>query len=279
MPGAHLSRRAFLAATVGGVMAACSSDASTGPGAGTTTRSSGPFVTAPAADLPGPVFTLGVASGDPLPDRVVLWTRLVADPAVVGGGMGDEDVPVVWDLARDREFTDMVASEEATAPAEFAHSVHVDAGGLEPDSIYWYRFRVGDQIGPVGRTQTLPDGSPTRFDLALTSCQDFQFGEYGAWRQLAGLDDLNLVLFMGDYVYEEAAFDTSPDGDRRRIWETGPPATLDDFRLRFGQTKADPSLQFAHRAAPWILMADDHEVTDNYWREGPGQFDPAILFR
>ncbi len=229
----------------------------------------------PAADLAGEPFTLGVASGEPLADSVVLWTRLAPDPADPTGGMPDELFDVAYDVARDEDFTTVIASGLAIADSDYAHSVHVEPGDLEPATTYFYRFRIGEHVSQTGRTRTLPAEGTDPFRFALTTCQDPQFGEYAAWADIAADDELDAVIFTGDYIYELPPLDFSPQGDGRRMWTTPPPADLAGFRARYAQVKRDPSLQAAHAALPFLTMWDDHEITDNYWADGPGQFDSA----
>ncbi len=281
-----LSRRTLIIGTVGLAAAACGSDDGTEPAvsgsppsADETTTTAGATTTVPVAsagiDLPGDPFTLGVASGEPLPDAVVLWTRLAPDPTAVGGGMpGDDAVEVGWEIASDEAFTDVIAQGTAVAEGRYAHSVHVDATGLAPATDYVYRFTAGDFTSPVGRTRTLRDAGGDPYRFALTTCQEFQWGEYAAWRSVAERGDLDAVVFTGDYIYESPPGDLSPDQNGRRVWATPPPSTIDEFRTRYAQTKTDPSLQAAHQAVPWFVMWDDHEIADNYWRDGAGQTDP-----
>lgn len=264
-----LDRRQFLLAAIAtAAVGACSSDAGDGDGDGgdaagapssTTTTTAGPAL---ASDP----FTLGVASGDPLPTGVILWTRLALDPAAADGAMPTDDVPVRWQVAVDADFGSLAAEGVATAPAALGHSVHVDADGLDPDTEYHYRFTVSGHTSPVGVTRTFPadDASPDRFRFAVATCQDLQFGRYGAWAHAAADGDLDAVLFMGDYVYELPAFDVSPEQDGSRMWRTDTAVSVDDFRIRYAQVREDPALQAAHAMAPWIVLWDDHEVTDNY---------------
>ncbi len=147
-------------------------------------------------------FTLGVASGDPLPDGVVLWTRLAPDP-VAGGGMPPEAVAVDWQVSTDERFRRIVRGGVVIAEPDRAHAVHVEVAGLEPARWYWYRFRVGDYVSPGGRTRTAPalDASPSSFTFAFASCQDWQNGFFTAYRDMAA-QDLDLVVHLGDYIYE-----------------------------------------------------------------------------
>ncbi len=292
-----LSRRVFLAGGAGLVAAACGSSSNDGapdPGSAVETTTSSPSpatselaaapaitaepvstTTTAAIDLGGEPFTLGVASGDPLTDRVILWTRLAPDPTVADGAMPSDDIAVAWELAADDSFSEIVASGEAIAIARDAHTVHVDALGLAAGTAYAYRFRVGDYVSDVGQTRTVPASGTDDFSFVVATCQDHQFGEYAAWRDVAQRGDVDAVLFTGDYIYELAPIDFSPAGEGKRKWLNPSPADLDGFRLRYAQVKSDPSLQAAHRATPWMLMWDDHEITDNYWSGGPGGFDSA----
>ena len=153
-------------------------------------------------DLRTDPFTLGVASGDPLPDGVVLWTRLAPDP-LAGGGLPPRPAPVDWQVATDESFRLIVRQGVELARPELAHSVHVEVDGLEPARWYWYRFRVGTHLSPAGRTRTAPppDSSPAAFTFAFASCQDWQNGFFTACRDMAE-QDLDLMVSLGDYIYE-----------------------------------------------------------------------------
>ncbi len=218
--------------------------------------------------LPDDLFKLGVASGDPLPDSVVLWTRLAPDP-LGGGGMPDRRVPVYWELSADEAFKKVTQRGVAYADPDVGHSVHVDVTGLRSHAWYWYRFRAGAEISRVGRTRTAPglaDGvDSVRF--AFASCQNYAAGFYAAYRHMAR-EDLDLVIHLGDYIYEGAP---SSAGVRRHEGD-GEPLTLADYRNRHGQYKSDPDLQDAHAAFAFSVTWDDHEV-DNNWASGTPQ-DP-----
>ncbi|MEV6348983.1 alkaline phosphatase D family protein [Actinoplanes sp. NPDC051851] len=225
---------------------------------------------APAAAAPRRYpFTLGVASGDPLPDGVILWTRLAPSPFEPMGGLTYASHRVSWQLARDDRFRTVIRSGTATATAEYGHSVHVDVRGLEPGREYWYRFRTGGHVSATGRTRTMPaqGSSPGRLRFAAASCQAYQDGWFTAYRHLAA-EDLDLVFFLGDYIYEGAI---TPDGGNRfdtslRLPDTYTLAsdTLDLYRMRYALYHTDPDLQAAHAAFPWVVTWDDHEVQDNY---------------
>ncbi|MGW7786566.1 alkaline phosphatase D family protein [Streptomyces tricolor] len=218
--------------------------------------------TARAADTPLPdgVFTLGVASGDPLPDGIVLWTRLAPDP-LNGGGMPDAVFPVAWEIAEDERFRRVARRGTAEARPELGHSVHVDVRGLRPDRPYWYRFRAGDQLSPTGRTRTAPHprrrGGSLR--VALASCQNWQHGYFTPYADMLAQDP-DVVLFVGDYIYESGPSATAV----RRHEGKGEPYTLVQYRNRYAQYRTDPDLAAMHANAPWVVTFDDHEV-DNDW--------------
>jgi len=213
-------------------------------------------------------FGLGVASGRPLSDSVVLWTRLLAaDPTAPLGG----SFPVSWTIAEDERLQKVVRSGTATAEARWAHSVHVEAGGLKPNRSYWYRFTVNGVASPIGRTRTAPAGNErvAALNFAVASCQQYEQGYYAAWRHAAA-EELNAVLFVGDYIYE-----VSWGRDHVRKHGTGRPTTLREFRDRYALYKSDRDLQAAHAAHPWIVTWDDHEVANDYTNDiSPTDPDP-----
>lgn len=261
-----VTRRTFLlgAASVA-ALGACGSGGGSEDGSGDPATSTTAAPSPPAAGLRADPFTLGVASGDPLPDSVILWTRLAPDPLARdgSGGVPPRSIGVAWDVALDEGFADLVAGGVATASAERGHSVHVDVPRLEPATDYFYRFRVGDFTSPVGRTRTLPapDSSPEQVRLAIANCQHFEAGFYAAYRYIAE-DRVDLVVHLGDYIYELPAL-AGPGGDRSSA-PAETPTTLEAFRLRYASYKLDPDLQAAHASAPFSLTWDDHEVSDNY---------------
>ncbi|MCC6852955.1 MAG: alkaline phosphatase D family protein [Rubrivivax sp.] len=221
-----------------------------------------------AADLPR--FALGVASGHPGPGGVVLWTRLTG-PALPA------QVPVHWELARDERFGRIVARGSQTAGADDAHSVHAEVHGLEPAHEYWYRFVALGQTSPAGRTRTAPaaDAEVERLEFAIASCQRWDHGLWAAWRDLAERPP-ELVLFLGDYIYEYA---TPALARVARRHEGGPTVTLEQYRARYAQYKSDPLLQAAHAMAPWIVIWDDHEVAHDYAGEQGERLEPDFPAR
>lgn len=204
-------------------------------------------------------FTLGIASGDPWPNSVVLWTRLAPDP-LNGGGMPAKSVPVRWEVATDERMQRVIASGTATATAEFGHSVHVEVNGLQPSRWYWYRFSVDAGSSPVGRTRTAPaaNAQNDRFNFAFASCQHYETGYYTAYKYMAE-EDLDLVIHLGDYIYEGG-----PADNRVRRHNSPEIMTLEDYRNRYALYKSDPLLRRAHELFPWALVWDDHEVENNY---------------
>jgi alkaline phosphatase D len=198
-------------------------------------------------------FALGVASGQPRPDGMVLWTRLTGHDL-------PEQVPVRWEVADDEAFTKVVLRGEFVAQDVWAHSVHAEPKGLASDRWYWYRFRaLGAQSRPA-RTRTAPadDAKAAVLRFAIASCQRFDTGHYAAWRELASRS-LDAVIFLGDYIYE---FGSRP-GALREVPD-GLTTTLDGYRARYALYRSDPLLQAAHAACPWWLVWDDHEVDNDY---------------
>lgn len=206
----------------------------------------------------GNPFTLGVASGCPRPDRVVLWTRLMSAPS--GGAVGEAPVDVAWEIAEDDRFAHIAARGTYRATAAEAHSVHIEAGGLRPARPYWYRFHSGGQASPVGRTRTAPadTAKPERLRLGVASCAQYEQGWFGAYRHMTA-ESLDLVVHVGDYIYE-----MSWGARHVRKHDAANPTTLQEYRDRYALYKSDPDLQAAHAACPWVVTWDDHEVDNDY---------------
>ncbi|MFJ5259715.1 alkaline phosphatase D family protein [Streptomyces sp. NPDC088387] len=223
--------------------------------------------TARAAEppLPADVFSLGVASGDPLSDGVVLWTRLAPDP-LHGGGMPDRAVSVQWEIAEDERFRKGVRRGVAQARPEYGHSVHVDVRGLHADRAYWYRFKVSGQLSPTGRTRTAPPrtSSGGTLRVALASCQNWQNGYFTPYADMLDQDP-DVVLFVGDYIYESTPSATAV----RRHEGTGEPYSLTQYRNRYAQYRSDPDLRAMHANAPFVVTFDDHEVDNDFAGEIP----------
>ena len=254
-----VDRRAFL---IGGL---------TTLGLGTARWTSG--LVRRAMQFPSYPFTLGVASGDPAPDGVVLWTRLAPDP-LNGGGMPDENVAVSWQVARDERMTQVVQQGTEVATPLLGHSVHVEVGGLEPARWYWYQFRAGSEVSRVGRTRTLPavGAAVGRLRFAFASCQHYEQGFFTAYRHMQD-EDLDLVFHLGDYIYEYEG----RDGRVRK--HTGDETELiGNYRNRYALYRSDNDLQDAHAAFPFVVTWDDHEVDNNYAAAVSEDLLPAELF-
>jgi alkaline phosphatase D len=208
-------------------------------------------------------FQLGVASGDPWPDSVVLWTRLAPDP-LDGGGMPKEDVEVRWRISNDERMLDIVRQGTTTANPEWAHSIHVEVHGLLPDRWYWYQFDVGAGpariASPLGRTKTAPASTsrPEKFPFAFVSCQKYESGYYTAIDHLCD-EDISLLIHLGDYIYEKG-----PDTKGVRPMPIPTSVTLEGYRNRYAYYKMDPSLKKLHAQFPLAAVSDDHEVSNNY---------------
>ncbi|WIM70199.1 alkaline phosphatase D family protein [Corynebacterium suedekumii] len=264
----RLSRRRFLQSTA---------LAGTAVAAGTTRVQ--------AATVPLP-FLHGVASGDPLPTSVVLWTRITPDAdALPGSGLGAA-TRVRWEVGIDAAFHHVVSSGEVRTDAASDHTIHVDPFDLEPDMVYFYRFTVldGPHAGsqsPTGRTRTAPafDSSPEQLTAAVASCANWESGYFSAYADMATrgrAGELDLVVFLGDYIYEYGRGEyVGKNGAVRPHEPAHEIITLQDYRIRHGHYRTDPDLQAAHAALPWVLIWDDHETADNSWREGAENHDPA----
>lgn len=222
-------------------------------------------------------FSLGVASGEPTADGMVLWTRLAPKPLDPDGGLPPEALPVGWELAEDAAMKRIVAKGRTLARPELGHSVHVEPAGLQPGREYWYRFTFAGAASPVGRTRTAPaPGAPVdRLRYAFGSCQKYESGHYGAYAHLVA-DAPDLVLFLGDYIYE---------GDPKtkgvvRSHKNPEPKDLGGYRVRYATYKSDPLLQAAHACAPWAVTWDDHEVSNDYGDDRDQDFgDPWVFLR
>ncbi|MCV7173853.1 alkaline phosphatase D family protein [Mycobacterium manitobense] len=227
--------------------------------------------------VPADPFTLGVASGDPAPDGVVIWTRLAPDPLAEDGfgGMPARPVDVEWEVAADERFTRVEQRGVATATPDAGHSVHVELRGLRPGAEYFYRFRAAGYLSPTGRTLTAPppDALATALTMCVASCSHYEQGWFTAYRRLAG-EQPDLVVHLGDYQYE---YEARPGGVRRHA---GPETvTLANYRQRYAQYKTDPDLQGAHAVAPWLAVYDDHELDNNWADETPEKPQPEFLAR
>ncbi|MET8895467.1 alkaline phosphatase D family protein [Streptomyces albogriseolus] len=220
---------------------------------------------------PAPAFLHGVASGDPLPDGVLLWTRVTPTPDALPGSGAGPDTEVRWTVARDRAFTDVVAQGTVLATAASDHTVKADVRGLRPATDYWFRFSADGADSPAARTRTAPaaDASVAGLRLGVVSCANWEAGHFAAYRHLAARGDLDAWLHLGDYIYEYGSGDY---GTRGTVVRPHSPAheivTLADYRTRHARYKTDPDLQALHAAAPVVAIWDDHEFANDTWSGG-----------
>lgn len=260
-----ISRRNFLkgvgmagaVAALPSVLSACSDDVET-------------FGTVPRHH-----FRHGVASGDPLQDRVIIWTRFSSQKEIDAGGTsaGSQDigpVDILWEVAKDRSFKDIVRSGDAIAEAARDYTVKVDVDGLDPGSTYYFRFIYGSETSPMGRMKTAPVGDISQIRLGVASCASGAHGFFNAYLHLAQ-EDIDAVVFLGDYIYEYG------DGEYGSVRGYDPPheiVSLEDYRRRHAWYKHDDDLQAAHQQHPFICIWDDHEVADNTWSGGANNHNP-----
>ena len=208
------------------------------------------------------VFQHGVASGDPLLNRVIIWTRVT--PAG-----GDDVVSVDWFISDEPSMSRILQRGVTSTNAGFDYTVKVDVTRLDPNTTYYYRFAVRGAFSPIGRTKTLPIGSVDRLRIAVASCSNLPYGFFNAYRLIAQRNDLDVVLHLGDYIYEYAnkqygdgtATGRVPEPDKETV-------ALSDYRARYAQYRRDPDLQEAHRQHPWIIVWDDHESANDSWVGG-----------
>jgi alkaline phosphatase D len=213
------------------------------------------------------IFRHGVASGDPLADGVILWTRITAAQTATP--------EVVWEVAPDTSFKNQVLRGRTVTSALRDFSVKIDATGLKPATTYYYRFETLGERSPVGRTKTLPASGAERVRLAIASCSNYPYGYFNAYARIAARADLDAVLHLGDYIYE---YENGRYGDGKPYGRISDPdreiIALSDYRTRHAQYKSDPDLQEAHRQHPWIVVWDDHEVANDTWRDGAENHQP-----
>ncbi len=214
-------------------------------------------------------FSHGVASGDPGQDRVVIWTRVTPE----GGG----EVPVRWVVARDRDLKAVVQSGEITTGPERDYTIKIDVVGLRPGQTFHYGFLCGNERSTVGRTRTLPRGGVNELKIGVVSCSNHPFGFFNAYESLAARKDIDVVLHLGDYIYEYGLSGFGADAALRLGRLPRPDSeitTLGDYRARHAQYKEEPELQAAHAACPWIVVWDDHEVANDSWNGGAQNHNP-----
>jgi len=242
------TRRGILGGLAGGSLAACSDTKRT------------PFTA--QSDIRSGRFSHGIASGDPFTTSVILWTRITPK--------GDGDISVSWEISKTQDFSSTVAKGEMRTGKVKDYTVKINATGLESDSWYFYRFRVGDAVSPVGRTRTLPDGPTPEARFAVVSCANWQHGYFNVYDHIAREakeDPFDALIHLGDYYYEYPA-DPSPRlADRVHDPKTEI-ISLDDYRLRHAQYRSDPNLQDATAQMPLIAVWDDHESSNDSWKSG-----------
>lgn len=210
-------------------------------------------------NLPSDPFTLGVASGDPAADSIVLWTRLAGD-VLAQAGLERDVLDLRWELAADPDFRRVLRTGGIAASPALGHSSHAEVRGLEPDRVYYYRWHAGNATSPVGRTKTAPAAfaDNREFNFAFASCQQYEHGFYTAYQHMAE-EELDLIVHLGDYIYERSW------GENLVRAHEGPEIIdLEDYRARYTTYKSDTDLRAAHASAPWIVTWDDHEVDNNY---------------
>ena len=211
-------------------------------------------------------FTHGVASGDPLADRVILWTRLIP-------GSGEHStIHCQWQVAKDRAFKQIVSTGTASTNFERDYTVKIDAAGLSPNSSYFYRFLTDDQLAsPIGMTRTLPVGDIDQIRLGITSCSNYPQGYFNVYRHMAQTD-IDLVLHLGDYIYEYAegvySNEVATDKLGRKVEPSNEILSLEDYRMRYGLYRSDEDLQLVHARHPFVCVWDDHELANDSWKEG-----------
>ncbi|MFI8498849.1 alkaline phosphatase D family protein [Streptomyces sp. NPDC085524] len=235
---------------------------------------------APAAHAAAnaPAFLHGVASGDPLPDGVLLWTRVTPTPeAVPGSGLGPA-TSVSWEVAADKAFSRIVAGGEVSTSAATDHTVKVDVRGLQPQTAYWYRFTAGTAVSPAGRTRTAPghDVTTAGVRFGVVSCANWESGYFSAYRHLAARTDLDAILHLGDYIYE---YQTGGYPEAKYVVRQHEPkheiVSLADYRTRHGNYKTDADLQALHHAHPIVAIWDDHEFANDAWAGGAENHAPG----
>ncbi|WP_058044841.1 alkaline phosphatase D family protein [Streptomyces roseifaciens] len=233
---------------------------------------------APAHAADPSLFLHGVASGDPLPDGVLLWTRVTPSPDAVPGSGRGADVEVAWEVAEDEAFGRVVARGTVTATAASDHTVKADVRGLRPATGYWYRFAAGGAHSPAARTRTAPaaGAAVAGVRFGVVSCANWESGHFAAYRHLADRRDLDAVLHLGDYIYEYASGTYPP---AKQVVRPHAPAheivTLADYRTRHGRYKTDPDLQALHRTHPFVAIWDDHEFANDTWTGGAENHTPG----
>ncbi|MFE7414421.1 alkaline phosphatase D family protein [Streptomyces laurentii] len=229
------------------------------------------------AETGAPAFRHGVASGDPLPDGILLWTRVTPTPDALPGSGKGPDLTVGWELAEDQAFTRVVARGTAVATAASDHTVKADVRGLRPATAYWYRFTAGTTLSPAGRTRTAPAADATSgIRFGVVSCANWEAGWFSPYRHLAARTDLDAILHLGDYIYEYATGSyPAAKYTVRRHQPEHEIVSLADYRLRHATYKTDTDLQALHAAHPIVAIWDDHEFANDAWSGGAENHTPG----
>ena len=233
-------------------------------GATTVGMAAASSLLATTADAASTVFQHGVASGDPLSDRVILWTRVTLVPTKLA-------VPVTFIVATDPGLRQVVLRGATTTSLARDLTVKVDATGLRPGTTYYYQFTAGGATSPLGRTRTLPVGQVERARIAVVSCSNHAAGYFNAYARVAERADLDLVLHLGDYLSE---YGPAQDGSLRTPEPAKEMVTLTEYRLRHAQYKRDADSQAVHRQHPFVCIWDDHEITNDTWKDGAQNHQP-----
>ncbi|MEO6604698.1 MAG: alkaline phosphatase D family protein [Aeromicrobium sp.] len=236
-------------------------------------------LSSPAPAATARFFAHGVASGDPLPDAVVLWTRVTPTPSATPGSSLGPEVSVRWEISELADFSLIADSGSLTTGKASDHTVKVDATGLKPSTDYYFRFLSSQQESPIGRTRTAPalDEDISELRFGVVSCANWQAGYFTSYRHLAERGDLDAIIHLGDYLYEYQPGKYSMGHHNRDVRRHEPPreiVTLADYRERHGQYKTDGDLQALHAALPFIVTWDDHEVCDGNWAKGAFEHQP-----
>ncbi len=243
-------------------------------GASVVATAAGPGAASAAAG----VFQHGIASGDPLPGGILLWTRVTPTPESTPASGAGPVVAVDWQVAADSSFATVVAAGTVSTGPDRDHTVKVDVAGLTPATTYWYRFGLAGDWSPTGRTMTAPAGSAdiARLRAGVVSCANWESGYFAAYRRLAERGDLNLVVHLGDYIYEYGTGEFTAGGTVvRKTQPANETVTLADYRTRHALYKTDPDLQGLHASVPWIITWDDHEVANDMWSGGAENHTPG----
>ena len=232
--------------------------------------SAGAVLSACGGDDAVPQFLYGVASGDPLADRVILWTHARYPDS-------EAAVELSWEVATDNRFANIVSHGSVTATAATGFTVKVDATGLAANTEYFYRFRQGQHVSAVGRARTLPTGSVSEVRLAVLSCANYPAGFFNVYAEVAK-SDAQFALHLGDYLYEYAAGGyASAQADQlgRVVQPATELLTLSDYRQRHAQYRSDPDAKDLHARLPMIAVWDDHEIANDAYQDGAENHDPA----